>query len=319
MPAPARLPSVPDVPSSPLDEILDSASQPPAPRRKRGRRWVAAALALLLVAGVAAALNLGAGAPTGVRHYLLVGKDHWGEATSDDAGRTDVMLLITLDYDTPGLAMTSFLRDTLIDMPTGGQNRLNTLARKHGDAALREYVERTYGIGIEGMLSINFTGVVRVLDALGGVSVELTGAEAAYIRREVGDFAGEPPLHKGLCRLNGAQALSYMRCRKLDNDFGRANRQANVLSALMREAGDMTLGEALQAVPGIAACYSTDLSLGEQLELVRGAYALRAAPLRRHQIPAEGTYRYVTVKGASMLKINQEKNKALFDAFLAGE
>ncbi len=313
-----------------LAEILASASEIPAEKRSlclrplllgkrvpHAARIVSITLAALLLVLGALAAKLWLDRPSGIHHYLLAGKDHWGETDPDDAGRTDVMLLLSLNYDQPSISMTSFLRDTQVETPKGGQIKLNTLARQYGDEGLRTYLEETYSIDIEGLFSINFTGIVQVLDSLGGVTVELTRAEVGYLRRAVGEYEGYP-LQEGPCLLNGALALGYMRCRKLDNDFGRTNRQANVLSALMSEARTMQMGEVLGIVPAIARCYTTGMSLGDQLALARGAFSLRSAPLRRHQIPAEGTYRFATVDGASMLRINLEKNRQLFHDFLAG-
>jgi len=295
---------------------------PPVPQKKgwdpkRIRRYAPFALLLLLLIVMVIWIATLAVRPVGVQHYLFAGKDNWGGLASAELGRADAILLITLDFDAKSVSMTSFLRDTMVDMPGGSKNRLNTLVRIHGDDALRTYIEETYAIDIAGMFSINFTGAVQVIDALGGVTVDLTRAEASYLRRAVGDYGAEYTLHEGPCRLNGAQALGYMRCRSLDSDFGRTNRQANVLNALMQEARGMSLGKVLRIVPEVTGCYTTDLSLGEQLKLARGLFALRAATLRRHQIPSEGTYSFTSVNGASMIKISAEKNKELFAAFLS--
>ncbi|MCL2811765.1 MAG: LCP family protein [Clostridia bacterium] len=289
---------------------------------KQKPRWirlglVVAGLLLLIAAGLWIAQR--ATVPTGVQHYLFAGKDNWGSLATAEQGRADAILLITLDSDAKSVSMTSFLRDTMVDMPGGSRNRLNTLARIHGDEALRTYVEDTYALDLAGMFSINFSGAMQVIDALGGVTINLTRAEVSYLRRAVGDFGPEYILREGPCRLNGAQALSYMRCRNLDSDFGRIDRQANMLAALMQEARGMSLNKVLRVVPEVMGNYATGLSLSEQLTLARHLYALRNAPLRRHQLPAPGTYRYTSVGGSSMLRINVEKNKELLQAFLAGE
>ena len=287
-------------------------------KSKRRMMYAAGLLLLLLIAAVIWISPWDA-APTGVRHYLFTGKDNWGGLETAQMGRSDAMMLITLDSGAKRLSMTSFLRDTMVSMPGGGTNRLNTLTRLHGDAALRTHIEETYAIDISGTFSINFTGAMQVIDALGGITVDLTRAEASYLRQAVGDYGAEYTLREGPCRLNGAQALGYMRCRSLDNDAGRTSRQASVLSALMQEARGMSLSQVLRVVPGVAGCYTTDLSLSEQLSLARGLFALRNAPLRRHQVPAEGTYRFTSVNGASMLRMNAEKNQDLFAAFLSGQ
>ena len=309
----------------------ETPGTPPVPKGQKStplrRRLLIGALLLLLLTLAAILVLMLTGVkplpwitePAGVRHYLFAGKDNWGDLSTAEQGRSDAILLITLDFDARHISMTSFLRDTMVDMPGGSRNRLNTLVRLHGDEALRAYIEEIYAIDIAGMFSINFSGTVQVIDALGGITIDLTRAEANYLRRTVGNYGAEFTLREGPSRLNGAQALGYMRCRSLDNDFGRTNRQASVLNALLQEARTMSLAQVLRVVPEVLGFYTTDLNLGEQLALARGLFALRDAPLRRHQIPAEGTYRYTSANGASMLRINAEKNRELFAAFLAGE
>ena len=282
---------------------------------RRFRRFVLILLALLLLVVGVGATFLFATWPTGVRHYLLIGKDSWVGLTPSE-GRTDVMMLITLDFETNGIFMTSFLRDTLVRTPRGGQDRLNTIAQRYGDDALRKYLEDTYNIRIDGVLSLNFWGAIRIVDALGGVTVDLTPAEVSYLRRT---FSGPKyTLHAGSCKLSGAQALEYMRCRKLDNDFGRTNRQANVMTALMQEMRVMSLDKAFRLVPELGGFFTTNLSLGEQFALARDVYTLRNARVSHHQVPASGTFRYTSLRGASVLRIDVEKNKSLLGAFWTG-
>ena len=281
---------------------------------RRFRRFVLTFLALLLLIAVASAVFLFVTRPTGVRHYLLVGKDSWKGLTPSE-GRTDVMMLATLDFEANHIFMTSFLRDTLVNMPRGGQDRLNTMAQRHGDDALRKYLEDTYNIRIDGVFCLNFWGAIRIVDTLGGVTVDLTRAEVSYLRRT---FSGPKyTLDAGSCRLSGAQALEYMRCRKLDSDFGRTNRQANVMKALMQEMRGVSLDKALLLVSELGGFFSTDLSLAEQLVLARDVYTLRNAKVNHHQVPASGTFRYTTLRRASVLKIDVEKNKRLLEAFWA--
>ena len=283
---------------------------------RRFRRFVLILLALLLLIAGAGATFLFATQPTGVRHYLLVGKDSWEGLTPSEKGRTDVMMLVTLDFEANRILLTSFLRDTLVRMPKGNQNRLNTIAQWYGDDALRKYLEDTYNIRIDGMFCLNFWGAIRVVDALGGVTVDLTRAEVAYLRRTFP--APKYTLYDGLCKLSGAQALEYMRCRKLDNDFGRTNRQSNVMKALMQEMSGVSLEKALLLVPELGGFFTTDLSLTEQLALTRDAYTLRNARVDHHQVPASGTFSFSKLGSMSVLKIDQEKNKQLLEAFWTG-
>lgn len=272
-------------------------------------------LALLVMAGVFLLTK-----PTGMAHYLLVGVDGWG-VNVEGAGRSDVVMLASLDYDGNRILLTSFARDALVE-PSFRKNavKLNTLVRSTaGEQALVDYLEEAFISPIDGYFVVNFSGAVEIIDAIGGVSVEITGQEVSYLKQHAGDYDGYH-LHEGLCRMNGAQALAYMRCRNLDNDFGRQNRQGNVLRALMEELSDITSGKALSLLDNISGMYRSSLSAAQQVELAKNAVHMRHAQLEKYSIPAEGTYRYGTDNdGASALRFDLEQNQVLLREWLGIE
>ena len=295
--------------------VLENTPASLPPRRHRVR-WILLALVLLVCAAGALWATQ---RPTGMRHYLVLGRDGWGSRENANAeGRTDAMMLLSLDFDRSRLILTSFLRDTQVTMPGGGQNKLNTIAHFYDDATLADHIAQTYHIAISGTFSANFTSMVGILDAMGGVTVHLTKAEVNYLRKDAGDYPGFY-LHEGECLLNGAQGLSYMRCRALDNDMGRTERQANVVRAVMGQADSLGLMEIVNIVRSLYGSFATDVSLPELVQLARDAYTLRRADLVRHQIPAQGTYRYGELRGGSVLVMNEEKNVALFTELLADQ
>lgn len=266
-------------------------------------------LAVCLILGISWLLTR----PTGQHHYLLLGTDNWG--TIDELPRSDAIMLVTLDFSRNKILLTSFLRDTQVTLESGREDKLNTLTRTGGEDKLLDYLEYTYDIEIEGTITTNFTGMVHLIDAIGGITVELSAGELREVRKNAGDYEGYI-LQEGECHLNGAQALAYMRIRKIDNDMGRANRQANALKAVVAKAKHIGLTEALAILPNVQEFYRTDMSFGKQAELLRDAYRLRSAPMERQQIPAEGTFRFSSLNGASVLLMNLEKNQQAFWAFL---
>lgn len=247
-----------------------------------------------------------------MEHYLLIGVDGWG-ANEEGEARSDAIILASLNYDRDQITFTSFARDSLVSPSyRKGTVKLNALVRSsEGEQALVDYLQEAYSIPISGYFVINFSGAVDVIDVIGGVEVELSAAEENYLRHRAGDYDGYH-LQEGLCRINGAQALYYMRCRLLDNDFGRQGRQGKVLRAVLKELKDITPVRALTLLDDVLSLYRTDLPIGAQLELALKAVALRNADIRMHAIPAEGTYRYGTDShGASALEFDLEQNRAL--------
>lgn len=285
------------------------------PKKKILAAVLAVVLAVLVWLGVFLLTK-----PRGMAHYLLLGIDGWG-LNVEGAGRSDVIMLASLDYDHNRVVITSFARDGLV-RPEGYTRdvKINSLVRNTaGEQGLIDYIETTYGVPINGYFVVNFSGAMEIIDVIGGVSVELTDSEVLYLRKKAGDYDGYT-LHEGLCRMNGAQALEYMRCRNLDSDYGRQNRQANVLRAVMDELRDITPGKAIKLLERIARLYRTDLSGAQQIELVKNAVRLRRATLEKYSIPAQNAYSYGEASdGTSGLKFNLEKHQALLREWLGLE
>ena len=86
---------------------------------------------------------------------------------------------------------------------------------------------------------MDFTGFEAIIDRIGGIDIELTSAEAAYINKR-----NHTSIVAGLNHLNGAEALMYARARKIDNDFGRTERQRKVLSAMYEQAKNLSVSYA---------------------------------------------------------------------------
>ena len=277
------------------------------------RLLLIAVLALcLLILFSASAWAEDADAKRSMEHYLLVGVDGWG-VNEEGSARSDAIILTSLDYDRDRITFTSFARDSIVNPSyRKGTVKLNTLVRSaEGEHALIDYLEEAFGIPIGGYFVINFSGAVDVIDAVGGITVELTEDEAVYLRHHAGDYENYT-LAPGACRINGAQALYYMRCRSLDNDFGRQGRQGNVLRAVMKELADITPMRALTLLDDILKMYRTDLRIGQQMDLVRKAISLRSADVRMHSLPAEGTYRYGSdSQGTSGLEFDLQANREI--------
>lgn len=255
--------------------------------------------------------------PHGMAHYLLIGIDGWG-LNQESAGRSDVIMLASLDYDNRRIALTSFARDSAV-LPSWRTTptKLNTLVRsqERGEDALIDYIEETYNIPIDGKFVVNFSAAVDIIDTMGGVTVSLASNEVTYLRKMAGDYDGYR-LREGDCLMNGAQALAFMRCRKLDSDFGRQDRQVKVLRAMMDQVSHVPISKIFSLFNDVRDMYRTDMSTTDQITLVKNAIYLRKGDIDKYAIPAEGTFRYSSIDGASALKFDLEENQALFRTWL---
>lgn len=235
------------------------------------------------------------GTEDSIVNILLIGQDRRpGEARA----RSDSMILVSFNKDTNKITLASFLRDNYVQIPGGYQdNRLNTAYAIGGMSLLDETLEVNFGVSIDANVEVDFSGFSEIIDILGGVDIELTSAEASHLNSNNGWS-----LSAGVNHLDGEQALAYARIRKLDSDFGRTSRQRNVLTALIDEFKNISLGEALELVDEIFPLLTTDMSNMDIIGYVTDLLPmLSSAEIDNVHIPGDGNYYNATIRGMSVL------------------
>lgn len=190
--------------------------------------------------------------PPGIHHFLLVTMDSW-QNNLEAPGYNDGMVLVTVDELAGRIILTSFIRDMLVIRPDGDPGRLNRIIRNHGSEALMDTINRHFGIRIEKYILMDWRHIMEIVDAVGGVSVPLTGDEISYLKGwAVPENSTEPRLDKaGEYHLNGFASVIYMRIRKRRSinevdtqDFGRTQRARMVLSSMGKQLQSISFDQA---------------------------------------------------------------------------
>lgn len=245
-------------------------------------------------------------------NFLLIGRDWHSEGEN---GRSDSMILCSVDTGSKTVTMISFLRDIYLKIPGHGSNRLNAAYSWGGAELLNETLAENFGITVDVNLEIDFDGFEAMIDYLGGVDITLTDREAEYLNKTY-DWT----LSDGLSHLNGEEALAYSRIRYLDSDFVRTERQRNVLIALMGKYQTATLQELLRFTDTFLDYSTSDRSDEELLAYALELHAMLSdCEVQTHRVPADGTYSYETIRGMSVIEVDLEKNRELTEALLCTE
>ncbi len=274
--------------------------------RKKRLVIVLAAVVLVLIAAYLIVR------PQGVKTYLVIGMDNYGSL--EETGRNDVTMLVQLDFDNRRISAATFARDMFVNNENGKPVKINTLVKSKGEDGLADAIERNFGVRTDGWFRLNFTTVVLLVDAIGGVEVELSAKEVNYINKDAGIY-DEYPLSEGVCLLNGGQALSLARCRKLDNDLGRGDRQTRLVAALAQRAKHIGAGEIMGLLDALGYAWRSSLTGAEQAKLLAQCLWLRGADVQRIGLPFDGTWGYGEKNGTSGVVANIEKNREqLLDA-----
>lgn len=248
--------------------------------------------------------------PKGTKTFLIIGVDNY-ESLDKNNGRSDVTMLVEIDFTRSQVKTVSFARDMFIKDERDRDAKLNMIIRSGGEQALVDAVQRNFGVTIDGWFRVNFASVILLVDALGGARVELTSQEANYIDRQIGKY-DDHPLTEGVCLLNGEQALTYARCRKLDNDIGRGARQGKLLSAMVAQTKKLTIPKLVGVFNSLKDMWRSSLSAGEQVTLLSQVLWLRGAKVEAYGIPFDGTWGYGNSdSGVSGVKANLPENRRL--------
>jgi len=233
-----------------------------------------------------------------VINILLVGQD---QRPGQTWKLSDSMILCTVNLEKKTLVMTSFLRDMYVKLPdydgyVCGYNRINCAYSlgwvKNGTRGSMEMLNmcllENFGVQVDHNVEVDFAGFEQIVDAMGGVDIELEGFEANHLNNKYGWS-----LKSGVNHLNGEEALGYARIRKTDNDFYRTNRQRTVLNALLDKCRSLSIPELNNLLNTVLPMITTDMNSNQIT-----SYALEILPIladlqvTTQAIPAEGTYRY---------------------------
>ena len=283
------------------------------------KRIIPVLLCLLLLLPMAALGEQTAEENTQVTHYLLLGQDGYAEEIVEDA-RTDTIVIVTLDEKFDRVIMTSVLRDSKIRNPKGNDTKANLLYRYFGFDGITSCLERELDIQIKGAVLINFEHVKPVIDALGGVDIEINQAEYISIRNILLGKDPNMPKGAGMTHMTGRIALAYMRTRATGSgsDFERTQRQRKVVGQLFDKCRDLSLLELVGVYNQVSSGMKMNLSAMDVLGAISKGYGLIAAgaEFEEFSIPQKGTYSYGTVGDSSALDVRWKTNRTRFHEML---
>ena len=262
----------------------------------------------------------------GVINVLLIGND---SRLAGDDGRSDAMILVSISDKTKTITMTSFLRDMYVEIPGHDGNRLNAAYAYGGAELLMETIELNFGVPIHRYALVNFQAFANLVDAVGGIDLELTNDEVNWINAylmEYNQLEGKDlatdfldPSLSGNLHLNGPQALAFTRNRYIGTDFGRTERQRKVLSAVIKKLPGTVLTNGGELADGLFPNLTTNLKQGECFNLSLNAWKFLGYEMVQQCVPLEGTYSNADIRGMAVLQVDFDTNKQFLKSTLYGE
>ncbi len=260
-----------------------------------------------------------------VYNILLIGEENLDSGIY--RGRTDLLIIATLNLEQKAIKLTSIMRDSLVSIPGYQENRINAVYAIGGVALLYETIKQNFGIEIDNYALVRFDGFESIIDSIGGISMSLTAEEAEYLNRTnyISDEASRNVV-EGINHLNGSQALGYCRIRYVGtknnefSDFGRTARHRELLTALFNSIASLGYSELLGVADTCLPYITTDLT-AENIEsyltmLLDIGFKNR---LESYRIPIEGSYKSVYVRDMLVTQMDIEENREALQMIIYGE
>lgn len=265
-------------------------------------------------------------AADGVTNILLIGND---SRENGEDGRSDAMILLSVSSRTKRIQMTSLLRDMYVEIPGHEGNRLNAAYAFGGAQLLMETIEQNFGIEVNRYVQVNFEAFANLVDAAGGVDLELTNEEVQYVNGYLVEYnmlTGRPEgtdyldtLASGMLHLNGPQALAYSRNRYIGTDFGRTERQRKVLTDVMKKLPQTILTNPKELAEGLLPNLTTNLTAVECYRLGLQAGGMLSYDIVQGSVPISGSYQNADIRGMAVLQVDFEANRAYLRSSIYGE
>jgi LCP family protein required for cell wall assembly len=244
------------------------------------------------------------------------------------AGRSDVNMILTLDPNNNEVRLTTIMRDTLIYLPSKEDyNRINSaIVYEKGPEGAIAAIEKEFLIDIDHFIVSSFRGVSKIIDAIGGVDINLSQQEVWDMNGLIQEMNGlygysknkDIIQTKGTHHLNGLQAVAYMRIRHSDGVFKRASRQQEVLGAVRDSLSDITIAELEEAMKTVTKYVKTDLEPLELVAMAKKLYDLRNGGYETSRVPYDDHYKAARYHSMAVLQYDKDYTLTELHKFIYG-
>lgn len=260
----------------------------------------------------------------GVRNILLIGTDSRG----NDRGRADTVILMSINWKARTITLTSFMRDSYVDIPGHGKNKLNASYRWGGAELLMDTLQQNFRVPIDDYVCVDFESFSDIVDSVGGIDLTVTTDEAIAMQApmaEVNKLTGRPKgtdylSAGGTYHMNGNQALAYARIRYVGrSDFQRTERQREVIQKIFARAKKLGLSDMNTFASTCAKSVKTNMTKGEMYVLSLQLLYFATFDIEELRVPMDGAYTSgKTPEGQSVLIVDFDKNIAEIEDMIYG-
>lgn len=270
----------------------------------------------------------------GYRNIALFGVD------SRDGGlgkgtRSDTIIIASINEDTGDIKLCSVYRDTYMNLSNDSYNKCNSAYAKGGPEQAIIMLNMNLDLNITDYVTVGFEGLTQTIDALGGVYIDVTEAEIPHLNNYQISMVGTTTDGKtftategkdytavttpGYQKLNGLQATAYCRIRYIGDDFERARRQRDVLSAVMEQAKKASASDLNKILDKVLPNVATSLDVDEMVGMLSNVAKYNIVGKDGFPFESNRATDKVGGKGSCVIPNNLAENVTLLHEFLFNE
>lgn len=247
-------------------------------------------------------------------NILVMGTD--ARDVTIERGRSDTMLIVSYNKKTAEVKLVSMLRDALVPIEDHDWNRLNTAYAFGGAGLAINTMNDLFGLDLQNFVVIDFTGAAAFIDKIGGVDVNLTKAEVDYYSAFI-----KQDLVVGVNHMDSELAMTHMRNRSTDNDFGRARRQRDVIMAVMKKiTTGMSIGEISELIDYAMTIVKTNIPATTLVSLAASILGdASRLSFSSQQVPYADSYQFAWYKRMAILSFDIDEAAKRVNEFIYGK
>lgn len=267
----------------------------------------------------------------GYRNIALFGVDARDKSLGK-GNRTDTIIICSVNEDTGDIKLCSVYRDTYLNLGNDSYNKCNAAYAKGGPEQAINMLNMNLDLNITDYVTVGFTGLIDVIDRMGGVEIDVTEEEIVHLNNYQISMVGKTTDNEhffaeegkdyiavktpGRQKLNGLQATAYCRIRYVGNDFMRTWRQRTVLQEIMNEAKKKNPKELVEILNAVLPNVSTSLDLDEMTAMLGNVTKYNV--VAEDGFPFESNRATGTIgsKGSCVIPNNLEQNVVMLQKFL---
>lgn len=235
----------------------------------------------------------------------------FGVDSADEVGRSDSMMIATVDKKNKKLKVTSLMRDSYVDIKGHGKNKLNSAYAFGKEELAISTINENFDLNIENFVTVDFSSLPKIIDKIGGVDIEVDSTEIQNLNRIIDDINEKTGTRSayvsgtGMKRLNGVQAMAYCRIRyTVGDDYKRTERQREVVEDMLDKILKISPTKYSGLLNEILPMVKTSLSAGEILSLSTDVVSI-GNNLEQDRFPRDNSIKEETINGMACLTFDK--------------